>query len=235
VKEAATTRGDEARRLLRRFHAGVLSTHAAKHPGYPYGSALPFCTDQRGRIVILISHLAEHTQNIELDPRVSFTVSPMDPDLQTRPRLTVLGDALPASDEPLAERYLRLLPEGRDHLAIGGFRFYVVEPRQARFIAGFGSLHWIEGGSLAAPPLPIGEAEADILEHMNTDHARSLLDYCRHVHGVEARSAQMSGIDCDGFDVRAEGVLLRFEFDARVENPAQARQQLVALAHAARG
>lgn len=227
-------RGDQARRLLRRFHAGVLSTHAAKHPGYPYGSALPYCTDQRGRIVILISHLAEHTQNIEHDARVSFTVSPLDPGLQTQARITVLGDALPTRDAALAERYLRLLPEGRGHLQIGGFEFYLIEPRQARFIAGFGSLHWIDGSGLLVPALPIGAAEVDILEHMNRDHAGNLLDYCRYVHGVEAKSAQMCGIDCDGLDVRADGTLLRFEFDTRVENPAQARQQLVALAGAAR-
>jgi hypothetical protein len=227
-------RGDEARRLLRRYHAGVISTNSAKHPGYPYGSALPFCTDQRGRIVVLISHLAEHTQNIERDARVSFTVSPMGPDLQTQPRLTVLGEALAKEDDPVAQRYLRLLPEGRDHLAIGGFRFYVIEPVQARFIAGFGSLHWVEGASLLAPVLPIAQAEADILEHMNADHAGNLVDYCRHVHGVEARSAQMTGIDCDGFDARADGVLLRFEFDSRIEDARQAREQLVALARAAR-
>jgi putative heme iron utilization protein len=228
------TRGDEARRLLRRYCAGVLSTHAAKHPGYPYGSALPFCTDQRGRVVVLISHLAEHTRNIERDARVSFTVSPMDPDLQTRPRLTVIGEALATNDDAVAQRYLRLLPEGRDHLAIGGFRFFAVEPVQARFIAGFGSLHWIEGAALLAPDLPVAQAEADILEHMNSDHAGNLVDYCRHVHGVEARSAQMAGIDCDGFDVRADGALLRFDFDGRIEDARQAREQLVALARAAR-
>lgn len=228
------TRGDEARRLLRRYRAGVISTHSAKHPGYPYGSALPFCTDQRGRIVVLISHLAEHTRNIERDARVSFIVSPMGPDLQTRPRLTVIGEALATEDDSLARRSLRLLPEGRDHLAIGGFRFYVIEPVQARFIAGFGSLHWIEGASLLAPVLPIAQAEADILEHMNADHAGNLVDYCRHVHGVEARSAQMAGIDCDGFDVRTDDAVLRFEFDSRIEDARQAREQLVALAHAAR-
>jgi len=228
------TRGDEARRLLRRYRAGVLSTHSVKHPGYPYGSALPFCTDHRGRIVVLISHLAEHTQNIERDARVSFTVSPMGPDLQTQPRLTVIGDALATEDDPVARRYLRLLPEGRGHLAIGGFRFYVIAPVQARFIAGFGSLHWIEGASLLAPDLPIAQAEADILEHMNADHAGNLVDYCRHVHGVEARSAQMTGIDCDGFDVRADDALLRFEFDSRIEDARQAREQLVALAQASR-
>ena len=228
------TRGDEARRLLRRFRAGMLATHSAKHQGYPYASALPFCTDQRGRVVVLISHLAEHTHNVERDSRVAFAVSPMDAGLQTQARATVLGDIAPAGDEMLAARYLRIFPAAREQLAIGGFRFWAIQPKQVRLIAGFGSLHWIDGESLLAPELPVAGNESDIVEHMNADHARALLDYCRYVHGLQPAAAEMIGIDCDGFDLRADGASLRFEFDHRVDDAEQARAQLVALAKAAR-
>jgi putative heme iron utilization protein len=70
---------------------------------------------------------------------------------------------------------------------------------------------------------------------MNADHADALRDYCRHVHHVNAVNATMVGIDCDGFDVRADDQLLRFDFDATLSNPGQVRNRLVALAHAARG
>jgi heme iron utilization protein len=227
-------RAAEARRLLRRFRAGVLSTHSAKFAGYPYGAALPFCTDAKGRVVVLISHLAEHTRNVEHDPRVSFTVSPLGADLQTAARATLLGELVPVDDPLVTGRYLRFFPEGRDYLAIGGFRFWSLEPRQVRLIAGFGSLHWIDGESLLAGDRPLAQAEADIVEHMNADHAPALLDYCRHVHGVRAESARMTGIDCDGFDVRADDSLLRFDFDDEIEDAASARERLVALARAAR-
>ena len=227
-------RADEARRLLRRFRAGVLSTHSAKHPGYPYGAALPFATDAQGAIVLLISHLAEHTVNIGRDPRVAFTASPLTPRLQAEARLAVLGDAAPAEAPDIAGRYLRIHPEGEEHLAIGGFRFFRIQPRAVRLIAGFGSLHWLDGANFLAPRLPIAEAEADVLRHMNAEHPHNLLEYCRHVHGIQAKNAQMCGIDCDGFDVRADGALLRFEFAARVDDAEQARRELVALAHASR-
>jgi heme iron utilization protein len=229
-----TTRGDEARRLLRRFRAGVLSTHSAKHPGYPYGAALPFATDARGAIVVLISHLAEHTQNLQQDARVSFTVSPLAAGFQSEQRLSVLGDAAVIDEAASAERYLRIHPEGQQHLEIGGFRFYRVEPRHARLISGFGSLHWIEGPNLLAPQLPIAQAEADVLRHMNAEHPHNLVDYCRHVHGMQAKNAQMCGIDCDGFDVRADGILLRFDFSGLIEDAEQARRELVSLARASR-
>jgi heme iron utilization protein len=229
-----SARGVDARRLLRQFRAGVLSTHSEKVPGYPYGAALPFCTDAQGRVVVLISHLAEHTRNVELDPRVSFTVSPMSPDLQTAARATLLGKLSPVEDEAIAARYLRFFPEGRDYLAIGGFRFWILEPLQVRLIAGFGSLHWIDGASLLAGVRPLAGAETGIIEHMNADHRPALLDYCRHVHGLRTASAEMAGIDCDGFDVRADDRLLRFDFDGEIDDAGAARERLVALARAAR-
>lgn len=228
------SRGNEARRLMRRHRSGVLSTHAVKFPGYPHGSALPHVTDHRGRPVVLISHLAEHTHNVDTDPHVGFIVNDSGPDLQSHPRATVLGLAQPVENAPtLQERYLRFYPDHEQYLQIGGFRFYAIEPVQVRYIHGFGGLHWIPGESyLAAETLE--DAEAAIVAHMNEDHLAAMRDYCRLVHGRDAQEVEMVGIDCDGFDVRADGALLRFEFDAPIGNPGQARNALVELAQRAR-
>jgi heme iron utilization protein len=219
--------------LLRSHRSGVLSSHSVKHPGFPYGSALPHATDHAGRPIVLISHLAEHTRNVEADARVSFIVSNSGPDLQTEPRATLLGEMRPDDTAHSAQRYLRLYPDHQQYLEIGGFRFYVIEPSQVRYIQGFGGLHWIAGSNYLAQP-SLAAAEDSILEHMNADHADSLHDYCRHVHGVNAADVAMLGIDCDGFDVRADSQLLRFGFDAPVSNPGQVRAALIALAQAAR-
>jgi putative heme iron utilization protein len=40
----------------------------------------------------------------------------------------------------------------------------------------------------------------------------------------------LAGIDCDGFDVRADGELVRFTFEEPVANAADARRALVAMA-----
>jgi len=72
---------------------------------------------------------------------------------------------------------------------------------------------------------------------MNTDHAHTLIDYCR-LQGVRnVKAATMIGIDCDGFDVKvesAEGKILRFDFDAPVTDAQAARTALIALAQKAR-
>jgi putative heme iron utilization protein len=228
------TRAREAREVVRTHRGGVLSTQSSKLPGYPYGSALPHITDHLGRPVILISHLAEHTHNIEADARVSFIVHTAGADLQSRPRTTVVGEAHSVTDaEAIARRYLRYYPDHEQYLQIGGFRFYAIEPTQVRFIQGFGGLHWISGEHYLAPA-DLTQAETSILEHMNQDHGEALRAYCRHVHNIEPLDAQMIGIDCDGFDVRVDGQMFRFTFPELVTNSGQVRNALIALADEAR-
>lgn len=229
-----TDRGQEARQLLRHFSSGVVGTRSVRYADYPYTAALPFCTDQQGRIVVFISHLSEHTRAIESDARVSFTASPMVPDLRPQARATVLGRIAPSDDPSVAARYLRFFPDNRRFLEIGGFRFHVIEPDHVRLIAGFGSAHWLAGDSVLAPKLPIADAESDIIDHMNKDHHDNLIDYTRHVHGLEAAAAEMVGVDCDGFDVRANDRLYRFDFGSEKATAGDARSALVALAKAAR-
>ena len=69
---------------------------------------------------------------------------------------------------------------------------------------------------------------------MNTDHAAALRDYCRPALHQRAAAVLMIGIDCDGFDVIADGAPLRFEFAEPVISAATARAALVELARQAR-
>jgi hypothetical protein len=54
------------------------------------------------------------------------------------------------------------------------------------------------------------------------------------VHDRTVGRAQTIGIDCDGFDVLADGEILRFDFDTQVKDAAAARAELVRLAKASR-
>ena len=220
--------------MVRHFRSGGLATQSLKFPGYPYASALPFCTDQQGRVVVLISHLAEHTQNADHDRRVSFLVAPSGAEVQEQARVTLIGDLAPTEDTAVAARYLHYFPESERFLSIGGFRFFRLEPLSLRYIAGFASIHTIPGESYLAPPLAIAEAESEIVAHMNADHAHNLRGYCKHVHNRTVESARMIGIDCDGFDVLADAEVLRFDFDAEIKDAGAARAELVNLAKASR-
>ena len=67
-----------ARNLMLSEYQGVLSTHSLDAPGYPFGSVAPYCLDRKGRPVILISNIAQHTKNLKANPKVSLIVMERD-------------------------------------------------------------------------------------------------------------------------------------------------------------
>ncbi len=94
--------------------------------------------------MILVSRLAEHTRNIEADPRVSLLAHDAASDPQMGARVTLLGSATPLeASDPAAALYRRLFPDSERLLALGDFSFFALEPLAVRFIEGFGSIHWI--------------------------------------------------------------------------------------------
>jgi putative heme iron utilization protein len=229
-------RARQARELLRCARSGVLSSHSTKLPGYPYGSALPHVADASGRPLFLISHLAEHTHNLEGDSRASYLVADHGPDVQARARATLVGDAKRLEYSPaIAQRYLRFFPEHERYLEIGGFAFWTMEPAQIRYIEGFGSLHWIAADRYLADAEEIARLEPSLLEHMNADHEDSMKAYCEHRFGKRPEQVEMIGFDCDGFDLRADAQLVRFTLPEPVADAGAARAALIALAKACRG
>lgn len=224
----------EARQLLRAHRYGVLSTLSKKFDGHPFGSIAPFLVDHDGSLLIFISTLAEHTKNIQQDARVSLIAHDHhNTDMQAQGRVTLLGTAQAIPDKAQAgTRYLRYFPEAASYFATHDFSFYRIVPQALRYIGGFGNINWVAAEDYRVPPYPLIEQEDDVLAHMNADHADSLRRYCAHVHQVEALNVEMLGIDCDGFDVRADAQVLRFNFTQSVLDAQQARQALVALSRA---
>src|SRR3954466_125912 len=68
------THAERARSLVARISTGTLCTLAVEPEGYPYGSFVTVAFDE-GNPVFLISGLAEHTKNLERDPRASLLVA----------------------------------------------------------------------------------------------------------------------------------------------------------------
>jgi putative heme iron utilization protein len=225
-----------ARELLLTQRHGVLATLSLDVPGYPFGSITPYTVDHAGEPLILISTIAQHTKNIQADSRVSLTVhDASNPDPQAAARLTWIADAQPVAADDVAAyaRYRAYFPQSADYMDTHDFLLYRLRPVRARFIGGFGRIFWLERDELLQAN-PFAEAEADIVEHMNEDHAHNLAAYCRAFKGLEATEVRMLGIDADGFDVSADGRPVRFAFDAPIATPDEARMAMVKLARAAR-
>lgn len=229
--------GTKARRYLRARHAGVLSTLSARLGGHPFGSILPFMLDHAAHPVMLVSRLAEHTRNMAADPRVSLIAHDRADDVQAGARVTLVGEAKAVDATGLAAiqaRYLARFPDAAGLLALGDFSFISIQPKTLRYIAGFGDIRWIPAADYSPPANEIDLAESSIVTHMNADHAGNLQDFCRHFLHRTPIEAIMVGIDCDGFDLRADGTLLRIDFPVSVTNTGEARAALVAMAHTAR-
>ena len=228
--------GSEARRHLRAHRYGMLSTISRALEGYPFGSVTPFVLDAQARPVIFVSRLAEHTRNINADPRVSLLVyerGEPDGDVQSSARVTLMGKTCAIRHaDGISERYLRYFPAARGYLELD-FDFYRIEPVTLRVVAGFGKIHWISREAYWPPGNTLAEHENDIIAHMNRDHAHHLRDYCRFHHRRTVAAPEMIGMDCDGFDMRAGADILRCDFDSCVTDAAQARAALFTMAQKA--
>ena len=88
---------------------------------------------------------------------------------------------------------------------------------------------------LPAPsPAALAESEAEIVDHMNTDHADAVQLYAGKLLDLPGRDWKMTGIDADGLDLRCGGRVARLAFDQPIGNAGDARKALIALVSKAR-
>jgi heme oxygenase (biliverdin-IX-beta and delta-forming) len=149
--------------LLHRVASGTLATHARQPQGFPYPSVLPFAPNPRHQPTILVSRLAEHTRNLEEDPRAGFLIADApDGDVLNAQRVTLLGTFERVEPTPaVVRRYLRYHPDADRYLALGDFSFWSLSPDRLRYIGGFGTMGWLDGGELdALEPLTFDEEDA---------------------------------------------------------------------------
>lgn len=202
--------------LLHRKPVGALATHTREPLGYPYPTALPFAPDARHRPVILVSRLAEHARNLEVDARAGFLVvdAPPNEDVLNGERLTLLGRFTPGGLEPsLVRRYLRYHPDAERYLALGDFSFRVLEIERMRYIGGFGAMGWLDA------------EELDPLEPLTDEDETALIEYFdRRV----SRPAQvrLAGIDRYGADLKVDGQRRRCAFDSAKTDISELEQAL---------
>jgi putative heme iron utilization protein len=227
----------ETRQLLLHSYQGVLSTHSQYMVGYPFGSVVPFCLDGDGHVIILISDLAQHTKNLKADAHCSLLVLGEGDDVQTAARLTIMANAQAVANtelDAIAQRYYRYFPQSRDFHRVHDFHFWRLTAVKYRYIGGFGRIHWAEPSLLANPFF--GDSEADMVQHMNEDHADALPLYCQlaQIPMPESATIMMVGVDSEGFHLRVNERLVYITFPHTVHTPQQVRETLVMMLKAAR-
>ncbi len=228
--------GTEARALLLRNYQGILSTNSLEMDGYPFGSVVPYCLDQTGTPIILISQIAQHTKNILADPKVSLiTIEQGVDDVQIGGRLTWIADVKTLQDEEseaAADRYYQYFPQSRNFHKVHDFDFYRLELVRARYIAGFGKIHWIEPEKILLANTFSVDQEQEMIEHMNSDHVEAMKIYCSTAKiEIGEKDPQIAGIDSEGFHLRVNEKIVRFNFSEPANTQTEIRTRFVAMAH----
>jgi hypothetical protein len=111
-----------------------------------------------------------------------------------------------------------------------------VAAERAHLVAGFGKIRWLEARGLLpeAPPPELVASEADIVDHMNADHAGALQLYAGRLLALPAGDWRMTGLDAEGVDLRCGGHVARLAFDQPIATAGEARKALIALVTKAR-
>lgn len=232
---------ERARTLAAVGRLGSLSTHSRKFAGFPFGSMMPYAADEFGRPLFFVSSMAMHTQNLCDDPRASLLI--MQPDVAGDPlgaaRMTLLGRAVEAPAEEVAELYLEHHQEARYWKDFADFAYYRLEVAGVYYIGGFGVMGWISAAEYRdAAPDPLAHAAREILTHMNADHADAVVRIANHYGGESAGEASITAVDRLGFHVRLKSGDrvhgARIAFPREVRTTDQAREVFIEMARASR-
>jgi len=228
--------GDEqaasAHWLLASAFQGALSTQSIEHAGYPFGSVVPYMLDHAGNPVLLLSHLSQHTKNIEANRQCALTLLEAGGgDVQKRGRLSAIGDVVRVDAGADVERYFNYFPQARVYQEQLGFLFYRFQPIRFHWNGGFATARWFSANRIVrANPLS-QEVQADIVAHINQDHADNLQAFWRWATDrVGDSPAIMVGIDATGIDLRAADEIRRIALPQEIESAEQARAALLKMA-----
>ena len=233
------TYAERVRTLASLSSVATLSTLSRKHPGFPFGSLMPFTLDTDGRPLFLISNMAMHTQNVKADPRASLflTQAAADGDPLGSARATLIGNCEPISETQLPaarEQYLAAHENSRYWVDFADFGFFRLQPLDIYYVGGFGVMGWVAAEDYRqAEPDPLCNAASGILSHMNADHVPAMILLARTHSGMDATEAAMTAVDRLGFHLRlktAEGMKgTRINFPAEVRSPQETRTLLVKM------
>jgi len=196
---------ERARTLASLGHIGTLSTHSQRFPGFPFGSVMPYATDEQGRPIFFISSMAMHTHNLHQDRRASLLIT--QPDTSGDPlgaaRLTLMGEVNEVPAEGVRELYLARYENAKFWQDYSDFAYHRMDVSGVYFIGGFGVMGWVTAEDYQhARPDPLADAAPQIIEHMNTDHAEALRLIARHYAKEDADEAAMTSVDRLGFHLR---------------------------------
>lgn len=228
--------GFEARRIIRAASAATLAT---QQEGQPFASLVtPACGPDLSPLLWL-STLSEHTRHLQREPRCAllFTGPAETANPQTAPRVTLTGLAEPVTDPALKGRWLARHPYAALYAEFADFGLWRIRPQGALMVGGFARATRLRLAQLLPDPdavAALAEAEAEIIAHVNADHADALLAIATGLLGAPPGDWRITAVDVDGLDLAQGETLLRLPFAAPARGADSVRTELIRTARKAR-
>jgi putative heme iron utilization protein len=200
-------------------------------------------TDVDGSPLILVSRLATHTANLEVDGRASLLLAETGKgDALAHPRLTVLGTFGEVArdgvdDARIRRRFLARHPKSELYAGFGDFAFWRMHVASAHLNGGFARAADLTAADVLTDVSgadDLIEAEQDAIAHMNADHAEACRLYATRLLGAPEGAWSCVAIDPDGIELQQSQTALRLAFPQRATGPAGLRAVLKQLADQAR-
>ena len=238
---------ERARTIVASQSRAALSTLSLDPAGTPFGSVSTYGLDAAGQPCFFVRTMAEHTRNLDADPRASVLVveeTPAGADPLASGRVTLLGRVGeitdPAERARARDGYLAANPAAF-YVDYGDFRCLRLEVSGVRYVGGFGRMSWVDVAAYAAAsPDPLSAVAEGIIGHMNADHAGALVTLCHHdAARPDVTAAAMTAVDRYGFEVVAELAsghreALRIGFRTEQGSAEGVRRELIGMLHRAR-
>ena len=197
---------------------GVLSTNSKLDKGFPVGSIVGFAIDpEDGKPFFTFSKLSTHRHDLDMDKNASLTITQDNFCDANDARCSITGTIVELKDKEttecvksrLRDTYLTRHP-GATWVDFTDFSWYKFdEVLGGKFVGGFAAASHIKGDDfLSCASDPHVSYATKVIQHMNEDHADSLIDIVWHqCGGLPIINATMVDVDYLGMTIKGEVTL----------------------------
>ena len=196
-------------------HGAALSTQTDKLGGAALCTFAEYVLDGDGAPVLLLdARRAEHSKNLQADPRCSLLLQARDLDDRAAAvaRVTIAGTATPvpksAPDRVVLETQFGVAHPYADALLEDGrFDLWRVNPTEIFYVGGFGvGTTWVEKDDYTeAKPDAVAHEAVGLCKTLNGDkHAQDRSTIASTLLGLDDSEVRVDGVDRLGLDVRVK-------------------------------
>ena len=196
-------------------HGAALSTQTDKLGGAALCTFAEYVLDGDGAPVLLLdARRAEHSKNLQADPRCSLLLQARDLDDRAAAvaRVTIAGTATPvpksAADRVVLETQFGVAHPYADALLEDGrFDLWRVAPSEIFYVGGFGvGTTWVDKDDYTeAKPDAVAHEAVGLCKTLNGDkHAQDRSTIASTLLGLDDSEVRVDGVDRLGLDVRVK-------------------------------